>query len=130
MTHLHNIKNSVKTNEAHSQYCSNTRDYTIRRVEMPATSCSLGASTACSAICWSLTGCTRAKAGTWMYVPTEGGSGVQLVPRAHSHNPPTRTPTAEGTVLQAASGCIWSLWRRKCLNWQHKAGPRPGPAAR
>lgn len=63
---------------------------------MPATNCSLGAFTGCSTICWSVTGCTRAKTGTWMYVPTEGGSGVQLVPRPHSHNPPTHTPTVEG----------------------------------
>lgn len=36
MTHLYNIKNSDKTNEAHSQYCSNMRDYTIRSLWLNA----------------------------------------------------------------------------------------------
>lgn len=114
MTHLYNIKNSDKTNEAHSQHCSNMRDYTIR-------SLSLNASHKLFSGCFHrllhhmLVG-DRVHARKNWHVDVRahrGWLGGAAGPTSSQSQPTYTHPDCGGTMLQAASGCIWSLWRRK-----------------
>lgn len=133
MTHLYNIKNSYKTKDAHSQHCSNMRDYTMMSF-IAATSCSLGTFTAPVAPpyagWWQ---CARPQNWHVDVRATEGGSGVQLVPQPRCHNPPTQTPTVKGPYYRPATDRKWLdlvILEEEALNCQHKAGPRPESAAR